>query len=204
MLRTGSRRCVVVDVGGVLEMTPATGWTERWEQELGLPGGALMARLSHVLRAGALGQATEDEVVAAVAERLGLSRSERDAFWADVWAEYLGTLNVPLFDWFRSLRPRFRTGILTNSFVGAREREQERYGFADAADVLVYSHEVGVGKPDPRVYRLTAERLGAAPADIVFLDDVPACVEAARDAGWRAVVFEDNAQAIAELEALLR
>ena len=195
--------CVVLDIGGVLEVTPATGWTERWEHELGLPPGALMARLSHVLRAGALGQITEDEVVAAVAERLGLARSERELFWTDVWAEYLGTLNTPLYEWFRALRPRFRTGILSNSFVGAREREQERYGFADAADVIVYSHEVGVGKPDPRVYRLTAERLGAAPADIVFLDDVPACVEAARAAGWQGVLYEDNTQAIADLEALL-
>jgi hypothetical protein len=44
---------------------------------------------------------------------------------AEMWEEYLGTPNVELIDWFRDLRPRYRTGIIS-SFVGAREREQER------------------------------------------------------------------------------
>jgi hypothetical protein len=35
------------------------------------------------------------------------------------------SLNVELYDWFKRLRPNLRTGILSNSFVGAREREQE-------------------------------------------------------------------------------
>jgi beta-phosphoglucomutase-like phosphatase (HAD superfamily) len=59
-----------------------------------------------------------------------------------------------------------------NSFVGAREREQALYGFKDMCDVIVYSHEVGWLKPDPRVYRVACERLGCAPDEAVLLDDV--------------------------------
>ena len=43
---------------------------------------------------------------------------------ADLWREYLGTANTELIEYARRLRPRYRTGILSNSFVGAREREQ--------------------------------------------------------------------------------
>jgi len=39
---------------------------------------------------------------------------------ADLCAEYLGTLNVELTNYFRELRPRYRTAMLSNSFVGAR------------------------------------------------------------------------------------
>ncbi|WP_165490473.1 HAD-IA family hydrolase, partial [Protofrankia symbiont of Coriaria myrtifolia] len=75
--------------------------------------------------------------------------------------------------------------------------------FADVTDVIVYSHEVGLAKPDPRVYALTCERLGVNPGDVVFLDDTPAAVEGARAAGWQAVLFGATAQAIADVEACL-
>jgi putative hydrolase of the HAD superfamily len=70
-------------------------------------------------------------------------------------------------------------------------------------DDIIYSHEVGLGKPDPEVYELTAERLGVAPDEIVFLDDVPANVAAARAAGWHAVLHEETARSIAELERII-
>ena len=54
-----------------------------------------------------------------------------------------GTLNRELADYFVSLRRGCKTGILSNSFVGAREREQEAHRFAQMCDVIVYSHEEG-------------------------------------------------------------
>ncbi len=70
-------------------------------------------------------------------------------------------------------------------------------------DEIVYSHEEGMGKPDPRIYALTCARLGARPRETVFLDDVPACVDGARAAGLRAVLYRDNRQAIEEISELL-
>ncbi len=196
-------RCVVLDIGGVLEVAPPTGWLQRWEQEANLPAGAVAGRMADVFRAGSLGTISEAEVVAATSTRLDVSQDQLDRFWTQMWDEYLGTLNVELFEWFRALRPRYRTGILSNSFVGAREREQERYGFEDITDLIVYSHEVGLAKPDQRIYALTCERLAAAPRDMVFLDDAPEAVEAARAAGWQAVLFHNTAQAIAEVRICL-
>ena len=119
----------------------------------------------------------------------------------DAWAEYVGTLNRELADYFASLRPRMRTGILSNSFVGAREREQALYGFEDRCDILVYSHKVGCLEPDPRIYRIVCERLGTVPQDAVLLDDIQANIDGARAVGMAAVKFVDTRQAIAELEA---
>lgn len=122
---------------------------------------------------------------------------------SDAWEEYLGTLNAEMARYFSALRPRYRTAILSNSFVGAREREQRAYGFADTCDLLVYSHEEGVGKPDPRFYAVACERLGVAPKEAVFVDDTPACVDGALAVGMTAVRFVDCAQTIAELTGLL-
>jgi putative hydrolase of the HAD superfamily len=122
---------------------------------------------------------------------------------ADIWREYLGTPNTELIDYARRLRLRYRTGILSNSFVGAREREQAAYGFEDLVDEIVYSHEAGMSKPDPRIYALVCARLDVRAEETVFLDDADRCVVGAREAGIHAIQYQDNAHAIAEIEKLL-
>ncbi|GAA2162684.1 HAD family hydrolase [Actinomadura napierensis] len=52
-----------------------------------------------------------------------------------------------------------------------------------------FSADLRLAKPDPAIYRHVAGRLGAAPADLTFVDDRPANVEAARAAGLRAFLF---------------
>ena len=86
----------------------------------------------------------------------------------DAWAEYLGMLNHELAAYFAGLRLRYRTGILSNSVVGAREREQALYGFEDMCDTIVYSHEVGWRKPDPRIYWAVCDRLETAPGTLCW------------------------------------
>lgn len=197
-------RAVVFDIGGVLETTPPTGWADRWEQWLELGPGEMYERLLDVYRDGSIGAISEDDVRRGVGDLLGLDETQVRAFMDDLWTEYLGTLNVELTEYFRRLRPEYRTGILSNSFAGARAKEQERYGFEDMADVIVYSHEAGILKPDPRIYHLTCERLGVRPEEAVFLDDTETAVDGARDIGMQAVLSKDNAQAVADIGERLR
>lgn len=196
-------RAVLFDIGGVLEITPSTGWFGRWAADRGLDAEELWQRLADLSRAGSIGAISEEGYAQAVQERLGLSAADLERFLGDLWHEYLGTPNTELIDWFAGCRPRFRTGIVSNSFVGARERERERYGFEDLTDTIVYSHECGVGKPDPAIYLEACRRLGVRPEEAVFVDDVEVSVEGARAVGMRAVHHRDNAGTIAELEALL-
>ena len=197
-------RAVVFDIGGVLEFTPDLGVRERWEEKLGLQPGELDARTRGVWEAGSVGALSEREVTLRVGELLGLDETQVDAFMRDLWTEYLGSLNVELAEYCRGLRPRYQTAIISNSFVGARTREQERYHLDEITDLLVYSHEVGIAKPDPRIYQLACARLGVRPGETVFVDDNQLMVDGARAAGIQAILFEDNAQAIAEIEDRLR
>jgi epoxide hydrolase-like predicted phosphatase len=203
LVSTSMIRAVIFDVGGVLECTPPTGHRRKWEADLGLAPGELDRTMVDVWLGGSLGTVSETEVHSALADRLRLSPSQVQQFMDGFWEEYLGTLNTQLTDYAASLRPRYRTGILSNSFVGAREREQQRYGFEDLVDVIAYSHEIGVAKPDPAAYLLTCERLDVAPEEAVFLDDREQAVGGAHAVGMAAVLFRDNTQAVAEIEALL-
>jgi FMN phosphatase YigB (HAD superfamily) len=144
-------RAVVFDIGGVLEVTPFLGVNEMWDARLGLASGEVERRLRGVLAAGSVGAVTIAEVHQRIGELLRLGPAQVAAFMADAWAEYLGTLNPELADYFTSLRLAYQTAIISNSFIGAMELEQERYGFEQMTDLIIYSHEAGVAKPDPRI-----------------------------------------------------
>ncbi|BDZ43659.1 hydrolase [Paraoerskovia sediminicola] len=68
-------------------------------------------------------------------------------------------------------------------------------------DVLV-SGEVGVAKPDPRIFGLAVERFGLVPARTVFVDDSEANVAAAAALGFRGLVFTTTAALRSDLRAL--
>lgn len=199
-----SIRAVVFDIGGVLEITSDLGMAERWEKHFNLQAGELNERMGSLWEAGSLGKCSEEDVSEGLRTIIGMNEEQVEAFWSDLWEEYLGTLNAELATYFASLRPRYQTAILSNSFVGAREREQERYHFSEMTDFIVYSHEVGLAKPDRRIYELTCERLGLPPEEVIFLDDSEICIAGAREYGMHAVLFRNDAQAISEIQALLQ
>ena len=194
---------VIFDIGDVLEVNPRTGWPSRWATRLSMDVADFKQRLVAIWAAGSVGAAGLEAIEGQTAAAFGLDQTALGALMTDAWSEYVGRLNRDLAAYFTDLRPRYKTGILSNSFVGAREREQAAYGFADMCDVIVYSHEEGCLKPDPRIYRIVCDRLDVPPAAAVFLDDVQENVEGARAVGMAGITFATNAQAISELNALL-
>ena len=65
----------------------------------------------------------------------------------------------------------------------------------------VYSGRVNLAKPDPAIFELAASRFGAAPSELLFIDDHLPNVQAAIACGWSAIHFSNAAQAEAELRA---
>ena len=194
-------RAVVFDIGSVLEVIDESVFPAPFEQRHGLAAGAVLGVPEWPGDAG-IGEVTETEVRAQWQQHLALTDAQADELLRDYWTWYCGTLDQPLFDWFVAQRPQRKTGILSNSGPGAREAER-MWGFEDVTDDIVYSHEVRLRKPDPAIYTLTAERLGVAPHEILFLDDVVANADAARRAGWHAVVHVDTPTSIRDLEVVI-
>lgn len=110
---------------------------------------------------------------------------------------------TPNIELVRALRPAYRTAVLSNadSSLPARLRD---IGIHDLFDSIVCSAEVGLAKPEPRIYALAAERLGMPPSACVFVDDLESNVQAARDAGMHGVYFRvDAGDSLAEQLAVL-
>ncbi len=70
-------------------------------------------------------------------------------------------------------------------------------------DLVIYSHEEGMDKPDPPFFALACERLGVLPEEMILLDDHEPNLDGATDFSIHAILFRDNAHAIADIEGLL-
>ena len=70
-------------------------------------------------------------------------------------------------------------------------------------DAVVISDRVGMRKPEPEIYLLTAERLGLPPQACLFVDDTEPNLPAAMDLGMGTVYFAGAAEEIAEIERLI-
>ncbi len=121
-----------------------------------------------------------------------------DRYWAAL------ACNDALVARLRELRAEgYRMGLLTNNVREWEPRWRAMIPADELFDVVVDSAAVGLRKPDPAIYALTEERLGVPGSEIVFLDDFVENCDAARAAGWTPVRFEDTAQTLAELDAVL-
>ena len=81
-------------------------------------------------------------------------------------------------------RAGIRTGLISNSWG---TRRYDRSQLNELFDGVVISGEVGVRKPEPRIYELGAEAIGLPPADCVFVDDLPGNLKPARELGMATV-----------------
>jgi putative hydrolase of the HAD superfamily len=102
-----------------------------------------------------------------------------DGLLARMFAE--SAMEAAMLDLIRSLRQAgLRTALLSNSWGAG---DYPRHLFPDLFDVVVISAEVGMRKPEERIFRHTAALLGLEPRECVFIDDLEANVAAAEAIG---------------------
>jgi 2-haloacid dehalogenase len=86
------------------------------------------------------------------------------------------------------------TYALTNMPAEVLTDLVDAYPVMSEFEGMVVSGEELVTKPDPEIFRRLASRFGLDPRRTVFVDDVPANVDAAWTMGFRAVRFESEPQ----------
>lgn len=87
----------------------------------------------------------------------------------------------------------YKLGVLSNT-ISAHVEYPKSQGLFDPFLVTIFSHEVGVRKPDPTIYQLALDRLGSNPKQSVFIDDLLENVQAAISLGIHGIVFTNDTQ----------
>lgn len=214
-MRSDSIEAVLFDYGGVFTVSPFAAVTSLSEK-LGVPAPVLLEIIFgpydrdtdhpwHRLERGELLLAAAREEILALGRERG---SEVDLF------EFFGAIGSitsgvvePMVDCARRLkRAGYRTAIVTNNVAEFAEHWRTTLPLDELFDTVVDSSQVGMRKPNPRIFAHALECLGnVAPSRAVFLDDFHGNVAAASQLGMHGIlVEEDPTGAIEALERLLR
>ena len=109
-------------------------------------------------------------------------------------------------------RAGLRLGIVSNAWPSL-ERTYRMLDLRKFFDAFVISSKLGCLKPDPRIYRVAIEQIGIEPESILFVDDDPEYVSAAKSMGMRGAIMrrgtsdscvDGTVANLAELTALIR
>ena len=193
-------RVLLIDLDDVLR-TWAPERDASVERRHGMPPGSIAAAAfgeGSSLHAVVTGRITDEEWRADIAVRLApLCGGSADMAVAE-WSESAGAVDVEVLEVVRTLRREgWRVGLLTNA-TNRLETDLDRLGLLEELDTVINSSALGVAKPDPEVFRLACQAMDATPEECVFVDDLTENVQAARDVGLEAHIFE-GAASLAEL-----
>ena len=195
-------KAVIFDLRGVLLRTTDVKPREQLANRLGMS----RAELEQLIFSGNSGDmAQKGEITAQqhwsnLAEQLRVSEKDIKELVEEFFA--YDEIDFDLIDWIHHLHPAFKTGLLSNAFDDLRQIISERWHFEDAFDDMVISAEVGMVKPDPRIYHLALEGLGVEAEQAVFVDDMQYNIEGARRVGMLGIRFYNPEQVKDELVKL--
>jgi epoxide hydrolase-like predicted phosphatase len=136
-----------------------------------------------------------------ILEKIGLQMSddEFDKGWNNIYTDLVPGIEQLLQD----LKPEFRLTALTNTNVIHAKKWRTKY-----ASVLQYfekifcSHEIKARKPERKAYEIVLTYLQMEPNAVVYLDDIPECVEAATDMGIDSILVRSSEHMVDELNKL--
>jgi FMN phosphatase YigB (HAD superfamily)/DNA-binding XRE family transcriptional regulator len=156
-------------------------------KETGVSSDIVETTFWHYNDAVCRGEMSMDEFNATLAKRFGVDSIN--------WIEYYLAAVDPvlemreLLDWASQ---HYRIGLLSNIMPGFIAQMRERLILPEVEyDVIIDSSEIGVLKPEVKIYEIAAEKAGCKPEDILLIDDSRANLIAAEKAGWHVLWFDD-------------
>ncbi len=146
------------------------------------------------------GQMSNEDFWDALLRPLGVVDREAQMAFAHKLVEGREKVHPEMVRLLRELKRHYRLALLSNTHLLDMDIWiADVQGLKDIFDVVVSSAAVGLAKPEPAIYQLALERLGVAPGEALFIDDLPRNTTAAEALGIPSIVFESPAQLRHEL-----
>ena len=198
--RMGKIESVIFDWGGVLIDDPRPGLLRYCADAFGIALEQYTPVHDSCLDMFHKGLIDEETFWREMARKLDKPTPEAPSLWSEAFRSAY-VLKQEMFSLASSLHDKgYKTALLSNTELPAVEFLHE-LGY-DMFDVLVFSCEEGMMKPDRRIYNLTLERLGSQAEQSIFVDDRPDYIQGAKNVGLNTVLFESVTQVKDELAKL--
>lgn len=197
-------KAVIWDMGGVILRTNGETSRQKLAREFNLPVTDLYSLVfnSPSAEKATVGLISEKEHWNIVADTLGLSyemiQEFQDRFWAD------DAVDRRLIEFIKSLNKKFKTGLLSNAWSGARQALNQRNACDTAFQYSMFSYEVRLRKPDSRIYQRLLDLMEVKPSEAIFIDDLAENIQGAVSAGIHGIQFISTDQAISDVNILVK
>ena len=193
-------KALIFDLFDVLFLAEDFNQRHAYEQRMGLAENELQRIMlgSPQFKEAVTGHISAVELWRCVARRVG----DDPHNWQDI-ANIFFSANRPnteLIALIRTLRPYYKTAILSNAPYDIRALVTQRFHLEREVDTIIISAEEGMRKPQPEFFHLALNRLHTHPQEALFVDDDSRFVEGALAIGMLAIQFKNNQQAIAEIQ----
>jgi epoxide hydrolase-like predicted phosphatase len=196
-------KAVIFDIGGVLLVNDGREQAQKQDAQANVQMDEIFKFInrSGIGISATKGQLSVQELWSQVGERFKVDPQQIQALEAEGIATE--KLNTELVDFLQSLRPRYKTALLSNAWPGARAALNAKYELDKLADVQIFSSEEGKIKPDANFYLIALMRLHVQANEAVFLDDKIVNVDGASVLGMNSIHYRNNKQAIADIKRIL-
>jgi len=185
---------IIFDLGGVL-LNLDFNRTYEALKKLGIDKPEEIIRLGHgsvILRAHESGKMSDEEFVQSLKKLSPVPVSDHDLISA--WNMLLLDFPKDRIEWLTSLKKKYRLFLFSNTngihVKHFRKIYSDAYNnaiFDDHFEKAYYSHTAGLIKPDLEAFHLVVRENNLIPEETLFIDDSMANVEAARQAGLKAL-----------------
>lgn len=198
-------RAIVLDIGGVLLRTEDRTSREKLEQKYDLPHGDSdrIVFNSDVALASTLGTSGPDLIWQNVAQKLALSPEGLKEFKRLFWAG--DRVDRELIEFLQECRDDYIVALLSNAWQNFRSVLAEKYQIKEGqtVDKIFISSELGVAKPNERIYKILADGINCEMNEILFVDDFIENIEAAEALGINAIHYQPGMDLINEIKLKL-
>ena len=196
-------RAVIFDYGMVLSGPPDTSIQQELVHLSGLPHAQAEALYRKYRRAYDQGILSGVEYWQQIFADAGIQKTSAEiAHMAALDARMWTTHDPALLQWQKQLKQSgLKTAILSNIGDVVKESIVRTFSWIQNFDVLIWSYEHKLLKPDPAIYRLALDRLHTSPAETLFIDDIEENIQAARVLGIHAILYSSASRLREQLMA---
>jgi glucose-1-phosphatase len=121
--------------------------------------------------------------------------------FCEAWNRALDPVPIHKDAFFAQLGKRYKLALLSNTDPIHVKHMEATYKFFEHFPVRIYSCAVGCSKPNPLIFQHVLKAVKVHAEEALFIDDIPAYVEAAQSLGMAAIPFQSATQLIEDLKA---
>ncbi|MDP2672298.1 MAG: HAD family phosphatase [Nanoarchaeota archaeon] len=196
-------KAILMDVGGVL----ALGGNSKWEKGKFIPSGVhldmakkLKISIDQYLDSidttyvySITGKLSEKKVMETLSRNFGITSKKLKNFYLNSYKKIFKQ-NKELFKKLFELKKRgYKIAVLSDQWFLSKEALMPEKLYKTFDEVIV-SCDVGIRKPNLKIYQLAAKKLNLSPKEILFIDNQKWNLEPAKKLGMKTILFKNNKQ----------